>query len=317
MAHTFDIRFARTEGMAALFEAPANRFRWKGAGKLSIDAEGISIAVKRGLLTLLAPRSTRIAAHSLTEVYREGDAVRLEFSAKDVREVLPIWAKGSQTAAEIVKLLPTTRTVELEHTAAQAPVYRFDRRLIVGLTSVIAALALVVWVLQRELAQPVTVALAPAIVPGVERSQPAAAASGSAALVDAKEDEFQARAPPLARNTRAHQSARLHLQIFEAELADRHEEYLEWLKSPSPTELEDLDLGWQKMVERIQGNMDYQGPELWLLRDVQLGICHDSRRFLTLFAAGIRQHESWRVGLAFDERRDAQTSIDWLRWYVP
>ena len=48
MAHTFDIRFARTEGMAALFEAPANRFRWKGAGKLSIDAEGISIAVKRG-----------------------------------------------------------------------------------------------------------------------------------------------------------------------------------------------------------------------------------------------------------------------------
>ena len=34
MAHTFDIRFARSEGLAALFEAPANRLRWKGAGRL-------------------------------------------------------------------------------------------------------------------------------------------------------------------------------------------------------------------------------------------------------------------------------------------
>ena len=38
MAQTFDIRFAKSAGLAGLFEAPANEYRWKGAGRLSIDA---------------------------------------------------------------------------------------------------------------------------------------------------------------------------------------------------------------------------------------------------------------------------------------
>ena len=44
MAHTFDIRFARSAGLAALLEAPENAFRWKGAGLLRIDAQGISFS---------------------------------------------------------------------------------------------------------------------------------------------------------------------------------------------------------------------------------------------------------------------------------
>src|SRR5688572_32865876 len=87
MAHTFEIRFARSAGLAGLFEAPGNSFRWKGAGRLSIDAQGISIAVKRGLTNLLSRRrSHRIAAAELTEVYREGDALRLEFGSDNRRE---------------------------------------------------------------------------------------------------------------------------------------------------------------------------------------------------------------------------------------
>ena len=43
-------------GLAALFESPANRFRWKGAGRLSIDAQGVSVAVRRGLLTFFSRR---------------------------------------------------------------------------------------------------------------------------------------------------------------------------------------------------------------------------------------------------------------------
>jgi hypothetical protein len=174
VAQTFDIRFARSAGLAGLFEAPANEFRWKGAGRLSIDASGISIAVRRGLMTLFARAQSRhIATNSVIEVYREGSALRLEFSTQESpRTVLPIWARDRKTAAQIVTLLPTQRTVEVEDDAA-GPVrrYRLDRRLLVVLSIVAAALGLTALILQRYSAgnnvtppieSPVLVSLPPA-----------------------------------------------------------------------------------------------------------------------------------------------------------
>ena len=127
---TFDIRFARSAGLAGLFEAPANEFRWKGAGQLSIDASGISIAVKRGLLTLFARATHRAASptNSLIEVYREGNALRLEFSTQDSpRTVLPVWVSDRDAAAQIVTLLPTERSVELEDVAPASTAQISDR----------------------------------------------------------------------------------------------------------------------------------------------------------------------------------------------
>lgn len=123
MAHTFDIRFDRVAGVASLLDTPQNRFGWRGGGRLYIDAQGISIAVKRGLLSLLArPRSQRIPAASIREVYREGDALRVEFaSGEDPRITLPFWATDRATAAQIVQLLPTSRTVEVEHGPTESP----------------------------------------------------------------------------------------------------------------------------------------------------------------------------------------------------
>ncbi len=152
MAQTFDIRFARSAGLAALFEAPANEFRWKGVGRLSIDASGISIAVRRGLMTLFARAQSRhIAMNSVIEVYREGSALRLEFSTQESpRRVLPIWARDRKTAAQIVTLLPTQRTVEVEDDAAgPARRYRYDRRLLVVLSIVAVALGVTALILQR------------------------------------------------------------------------------------------------------------------------------------------------------------------------
>ncbi len=118
MANTFDIRFARSGGLAAFFEAPANSFRWKGVGRLSIDANGISIAARRGLLTLF-PRTRRVAADDLKQVLREGDALRVEFKTPQADHVvMPFWVRDANTAEQIVRLLPTTRTVELDHDAA-------------------------------------------------------------------------------------------------------------------------------------------------------------------------------------------------------
>lgn len=153
MAETFDIRFARSAGLAGLFEAPANEFRWKGAGQLSIDASGISIAVKRGLLTLFArAQSRRFASSSLIEVYREGNALRLEFSTQESpRTVLPVWVSDRDAAAQIVTLLPTERSVELEDVApASTGRYRIDRRLVSALIIGVAILGIGVLVLQRN-----------------------------------------------------------------------------------------------------------------------------------------------------------------------
>ena len=41
------------------------------------------------------------------QVYREGNAVRLEFASPgNAREVLPLWADDRDVAAEIVRLMP-------------------------------------------------------------------------------------------------------------------------------------------------------------------------------------------------------------------
>jgi hypothetical protein len=145
MAHTFDIRFARSGGIAALFDAAENSFGWKGGGLLSIDAQGMSFALKRNIVSLLARRrSQRIPAEKIKEIYREGDALRVEFATEEnPRAVLPFWARDRDTAAQIVQLLPTSRTFELEHSTNE-PDKRDGKRmlLVLGAAVLLAGVAL-------------------------------------------------------------------------------------------------------------------------------------------------------------------------------
>jgi hypothetical protein len=122
MAQTFDIRFARSGGMAAYFEAAGNSFGWRGGGRLSIDAQGMSFALGPGISTLLTRRrSQRVPAAAIKEVYREGTALRVEFASdENPRTVLPFWASSQETAAQIVQLAPTSRTFEVEHGPAES-----------------------------------------------------------------------------------------------------------------------------------------------------------------------------------------------------
>ena len=114
MARTFDIRFARSDGIAALLETPLNTFRWRGDALLQIDGERLDIRRKRGIHSLLTRRTHfRIHAAELREVTREGDALRIEFGVPGSRRVvLPFWVRDRAEAAEIVRLMPTDRTVE-------------------------------------------------------------------------------------------------------------------------------------------------------------------------------------------------------------
>jgi hypothetical protein len=118
MAHTFDIRFARSSSFAGLFEASLNSFGWRGNGQLSIDSSALEVGVKRSFISpFIRQRSCRIPVDQIREVYREGEALRIEFSdGRRSTGVLPLWAQDRGSAARIVELLPTTNTVELEQT---------------------------------------------------------------------------------------------------------------------------------------------------------------------------------------------------------
>jgi len=159
---TFDIRFARSAGLAAMLKVPENAFRWKGGGLLRIDAQGISIGVKRGLLALLGGKRTqRIPTENLRAVYREGDALRVEYqSGESARVVLPFWADNRDIAAQIVRLLPTSETVEIEHdTQAARP--RADWRMLLSLGAALAVILVGTWAANQSTQSPLPAASVP------------------------------------------------------------------------------------------------------------------------------------------------------------
>jgi len=185
MTQTFDIRFARSAGLAALLEVPENAFRWKGGGRLRIDAQGVSISVKRGLLVLFGGKHTqRIPTGNLRAVYREGEALRVEFqSGEDARVVVPFWADDRDTAAKIVQLLPTSETVELEHStdATRSTKSRADWRAIGIAAATVAVLVASGLLAYRRLGLPTVTVVAAA--PAASVSAPGAGAtSGSETL---------------------------------------------------------------------------------------------------------------------------------------
>jgi hypothetical protein len=146
MARTFDIRFARSDGIAALLETPANTFRWRGAGSLRIDGGRLDIQQKRGIHTLLTRHTHfRLDAADLRGVAREGHALRIEFGVPGARRgVLPFWVRDRAEAAEIIRLMPTDRTVESDEPAAN-PAPR--RRHPPGVLIAVALVSLIVGVI--------------------------------------------------------------------------------------------------------------------------------------------------------------------------
>lgn len=315
MASTFDIRFARTEGLAALFEAPANRFRWKGAGRLSVDAQGISIAVKRNLANLLSRRrSRRIAAGDLKQVYREGASLRLEFGSDEAREVLPIWASGNAVAAEIVKLLPTTRTIELEHSTRASGRFRFDWRLTAWpLVAMVSLAAGALWWRQSLISLPAE--QSQASLPTVEASRPAATVSAPLSPID----QILARegVRPLLSGTPEYDIARRQQALFESELATLRSQYMGLLSNPNAETLEAMEPAWWGMTLRIETSEEMSGPAFTGFREAQLAVISSWRATVALHAAGLRLKDERFVELAEKQRGLSEVYETLVRMYVP
>jgi hypothetical protein len=97
--HAFSVRFDSTPG------------------SVRIEEQGVQISSRR--LTLLGFRQAEQFIHrsEILQVYREGDAIRIDLQGEARRPFVRFCAEDAARAAEIVKLLPTTRTIELEASA--------------------------------------------------------------------------------------------------------------------------------------------------------------------------------------------------------
>jgi hypothetical protein len=297
MSHTFVIRFERAAGLAGLLAAPENSFRWKGAGTLRIDRDGIRFAVKRGLLWLF-PLERRVAAAHLEEVYREGDALHLTFTAPETpRATVACWAEDADAAGKIVELLPTRRTVELEHStrAPRTTRARYDRRALLLLLVIGASLSGGAWWLSRRAAPfpvpiaapaPVTIEwkLAPpvaVIAPGVEiRRIPRDSVNFAAASrqVELFEKESAALLETYRGYREALESGAISWQVF----ADR---------------LDFLQARWWTVTYRILDSDEFSALELADLRSTLLATAREWRAFLEQYAQGLR---TWNPAMASD-----------------
>jgi hypothetical protein len=312
MAHTFDIRFAKSAGLAGLFEAPANRLGWKGSGQLSIDAQGISIAMKRGLLTFFSRRMRRFPASNLTEVYREGDALRLEFNTDHSREVLPVWASGSEAAAQIVKLLPTQQTVELDHPTAAKAGYRFDWRLLaslLGAALVIVAMAILVKPTTPEVAAPMLVPADELVDAVSATAPPTIAPAGALESADPR--------MPMKKTSASYPAARRYVDLLELELDALRADFYTLMQAPSPLSLDLLADRWSSRLQNVQASFGIPQDELATLREIQLEICVSWLDFLRNYAEGLRTHDADLTEAAFASHERADAMVKRMRWYVP
>jgi hypothetical protein len=297
MSHTFDIRFAHSQGLAAVLEAPANIFLWKGAGRLSIDAEGINFAVKRGLANILSRRrSHHISVGELTEVYREGEALRFGFGAHPDRQVLPLWANDTEAAARIVKLLPTTHTVELEHPTQSPRRFHLDKRMAILLLCLLG-IAAVALTLVRNFAQ----------VAGESQNAPVTTLPAATA----------APADPLVESVPVELDiARRQQNLFESELKNLRAEYFSLVGSGDAQALERLEPRWWAVRFRIEASEPMSGPAFTGYREGQLAIVSSWSAAVSLHAAGLRLRDERLIQLAEKQRDLAEKQEQIIRKYV-
>lgn len=317
MTHTFDIRFERSAGLGALLAPPENSFRWKGAGKLRIERDGISFAVRRGLLSLF-PLRRRVSAGQIKEVYREGEALHLTFTTPDSAQArVSCWAANATTAAEIVELLPTRRTVEIEHTtdrlATERP--RYDRRVLaLLLVAVVAGVTVLLLPNDRETALPDTVPLveAPVIPAEVNLTAPELVLP----------DDFVVSIP---HNSPHYAVASRQLEAFETDaerlLADYRvdRKLLESGAMDAETfanRLGALELQWWNTTYRILDDGEFANLAMLDFRATMLSAARHWRAFLAGQADAIRKGDHVAIAKSFDELARAEELMSRARLYL-
>jgi hypothetical protein len=315
LSHTFDVRFAPSAGLGALLAQPSNTLRWKGTGRISIQPDAVTIAVNRGWLSW--GRSRRIAAGALREVYREGESLRLEFSGPDnTREFLPLWARDRDDAAQIVRLLPTTRTVEVEQSASgkHAPRFRPDPRAFGVLLAMIVLIVAAVIGMQRSKIQsrPAVAESAPELA--IDTASTDARTPPELATIEFPDPallqiNIDDPAVPIPKGTRAYQAARMQIMQFEREAAALLDEYKTYRTQREADVLttdeylkklrDSIEAGWWKVTFRILGDPVFDDPALVGLRASQLAAARNWRAFIALYSEGQIENSQVLISRSF------------------
>jgi hypothetical protein len=115
-APEFRVTFSRPAQLAGRPDSPPNTFRWAGLGTLHILERGLLVIAKRRFpLGFHIADERFVPASEICDVYREGPSVRVELrAAPRSGAFFQFWTDDAAAAATIVRLLPTTRTIEYE-----------------------------------------------------------------------------------------------------------------------------------------------------------------------------------------------------------
>jgi hypothetical protein len=184
------VRFTSASGLIARVHKPFNSFRWVGPATLRFSEQGVLVTARRA--TLLGLRHTQrfIAPAEIRDVYREANVVQVHLrGSRD--SYFRLWAEDSASAAQIVALLPTKRTLEFESAVHEPQIVIAWRVPALGLAVllIIASLGVLAWVAwHRSLAvrEPSAAQLPqaqPQPQPAVPIAKPKARATGDDALL--------------------------------------------------------------------------------------------------------------------------------------
>jgi hypothetical protein len=115
-APEFQVVFSRPADFAGRPDSQPNTFRWSGSGTIHVMERGLLvIARRRSAMAFHMTEQRFVPAAEICDVYREGSSVRVDLRGDlQQRGYFQFWATDAATAGTIVRLLPTTRTIEYD-----------------------------------------------------------------------------------------------------------------------------------------------------------------------------------------------------------
>ena len=115
-APQFAVQFSRPRAVSARPDSRTNTFRWTGPGTIHILERGLLVTTRRrSPLGFRTADERFIPASEICEVFRDGDSVRVDLRDEARNTAFfQFWTGNPAIAGTIVRLLPTTRTIEYE-----------------------------------------------------------------------------------------------------------------------------------------------------------------------------------------------------------
>jgi len=144
------VRFTSTSGLVARLHKRLNSFQWVGPATLRFTGQGVIVAAKRATWLGLRQSERLITPAEIRDVYREGNAVQVHLQGPR-KAYFRLWAEDSASAARIVELLPTTKTIEFESAIREPEIVVAWRWPAVGLVLLaVTAIGALAWIVEQR-----------------------------------------------------------------------------------------------------------------------------------------------------------------------